>query len=334
MSLKVLFLISFIFICTACSKKVTLERELEIYKGVFENQLNTTISTKKVNRSELKYPERRELFLPRTTQRVSFNEFFSFADCELNRLVGEHNSLLNQHQGASEILLYDLAFIQLADECLNQRENSEENAELQHLLKTSLSKKRENIATSLWNATIASKEFQKLFSVFDSPISSQDIQPFIKKKKDYERLITAFNQLSNKQAGHLSQSEFDLSLGELRKEKLLGKSLLTMKTISTYLSAVNRSLREANSPICLPEGFVNNQAAPILVFSDLIQLAPLIGQIEQILRPNFVTNEAMSSYWLKHWSRNPKDNVTSTFESFRLQIMEHGMLLDERQSCE
>ena len=146
-----------IFFLAACSDTPTLEDDLKRYANTVATYTQRVLSVEDVDQKSMEYPRPRLLVHEKQAERISFREFFQLSACELNRLVGEHNSTLNKNQGHSEVLFYNLAFITLADRCLLAVDQPE-SAMAKMLQRVKLDKEKD-LHRLVWNATFASKEF-------------------------------------------------------------------------------------------------------------------------------------------------------------------------------
>ncbi len=109
-------------------------------------------------------PTRRNLRVNTADQRIGLLQFLKLHDCALWQAVGDRNSALGKVAPASQRLFSDLDFLALAPACVALLEDKGEDA-LAATLQRALDVKREELAVSIWQATFASEEFERLWHV-------------------------------------------------------------------------------------------------------------------------------------------------------------------------
>ncbi len=127
----------------------------------------TEIENPKAFKSELlQYPRHRDLFVPIDDIRISLLDFFSLDDCDLQILVAERNNAMGKVMSSPQILVYEHQFLVKLRTCLEKMSmepDASQNWQAQLAEVDSL--KSENISKVIWNATFASRAFEKLFSL-------------------------------------------------------------------------------------------------------------------------------------------------------------------------
>ncbi|ASJ75694.1 DUF3080 family protein [Granulosicoccus antarcticus] len=109
-------------------------------------------------------PRKRDMVLEQSSSTISIVDFLRLYDCALGEVIGERNSILGKVAPASQRLFTDLAFLQLAPECIAQLQSRNSEA-LAEKLAVAVKVKFEGLAKSIANATIASDEFSALWRV-------------------------------------------------------------------------------------------------------------------------------------------------------------------------
>lgn len=94
---------------------------------------------------------------------INLLELLALNDCALSVLVAEHNNSLGKLAGASQGLLYELQFLQLAPDCiaiLAERENVELAARLQE----AISAKQAQLPEFIWRAILGAAEYRSFWN--------------------------------------------------------------------------------------------------------------------------------------------------------------------------
>ena len=109
-------------------------------------------------------PRKRDMLLEQDSSQISILDFVRLYECALGEVIGERNSILGKVASASQRLFNDLAFLQLAPECIGQLQ-ARQNDTLADKLTEAMTIKRQGLARSIGNATLASDEFSGLWRV-------------------------------------------------------------------------------------------------------------------------------------------------------------------------
>jgi len=315
---------------SACEPKDSIRHVFESYQKKFESITRIELSVADVNRHTISYPKTRDLAIHIHQQTINFRQFFKLSHCQLNRLIGEHNSTLNRNQGPSEELFFDLAFIANAKLCMV---NSEEN---QHSTsKISVEKLAETKLASLdersWNASIASTEFSRFFSVYvHLPSRVQLTKPAQNTSNAIKFLGDYLGDVRGKANTHrdfsADRSRFDKSLGALHKDRYAGKVLLAMKVALIYVEAINEKLSilkgNENCAVLREQALkefrrnLNNDVNIILVGAETVR-----SFIDRLKIGQSVGGKTWRAYWQEHWS-----GPSSTYSKLTGEIEEHRQL--------
>jgi len=320
-----------------CGKDETLLSDLESLREHLQHALDINIPPPIVDRSDIAYPRRRELSIryPRTS--ISFSEFFQISGCQLNRLVGEHNSTLSKNHGYSENMFYDIEFITLAEQCLNainEDSTSSFNDKLSSIIKT----KKSRLSSTIFNAVFASKEVASFFSVYNAYPDKMELSTAT-------HLVTLLDIIAStdKNPPKEARAHFDITLGKLAQEKMGGKSLLGIHTLSLYLKTLNPLLSNYLNKTC--DGLEHQKG--VNVREEIERLLHIAAQLEirateiQQLKPlipqqSHTKTPALHQYWYRHWNQN-NDSAKSTYSLFIEQLTELKSMRDKdvsRQTCE
>jgi hypothetical protein len=104
------------------------------------------------------------VYLPQSEQAIGILEFLSLYGCRLQGLVAERNASLGKLARPSQQLIYELAFITHAPECIKALQ-AEGRDELVLQLANAVKEKRTRLAANIWQAIIVgdeAREFWKL----------------------------------------------------------------------------------------------------------------------------------------------------------------------------
>ena len=114
-------------------------------------------------RARTAYPRRRELQRPLPDLRTGMGRYFDLARCDMMGLVSRRNSVLSRVQEDSLRLGYELRFVALGQQCLDEG-RLEERPEQQRWLEEILDAKRNMLPDLYWNLSLAGDEFRDFFS--------------------------------------------------------------------------------------------------------------------------------------------------------------------------
>ena len=109
-------------------------------------------------------PQRRDLTLELSDQRIGILEFIRLYNCQLGQVIGERNSVLGRVAPASQRVFIELDFLRFAPACVSLL-RSRENHELADKLENAHAVKRKELPRLLWQATLGSDEFSKLWRI-------------------------------------------------------------------------------------------------------------------------------------------------------------------------
>jgi len=158
-----------ITLLASCSRSNSAESAFDNYIYRLSNVLGVERRDKTLEGQALleRYPTHRQLIQGIAPLKINLLDFLKLSSCDLQRHVGKRNSNLGRVLQPSQRMLYEYTFIHLAEECLQQLDNT---SELFRLLSESVETKRQQLSLLRWNAAFASKEFSVLFSLSASPL--------------------------------------------------------------------------------------------------------------------------------------------------------------------
>lgn len=193
-------------------------------------------------------PRKRDMLLEQESSQISIVDFLRLYDCALGEVIGERNSILGKVAPASQRLFNDLAFLQLAPECVTQLQ-IKRNDTLADKLTKAITIKREGLAKAIVNATLASDEFSGLWRV---PVTLEDFPV-----NGGSLTITELHYVESQVARWLSGDfrhdpvRFENVLGKLRHGQagsLIAAAVLTQSQLDTA-NQMALSRREGR-PLC------------------------------------------------------------------------------------
>ncbi len=289
------------------------------------------------------YPGRRQL--QRRVESLSINllDFLKLSPCDLQRLLGERNSSLGKVMADSQRLAYELAFIELANRCIQQLHEGGDDSGLAQTLRAAVRTKRASLADVHWNATWASAEFQTLFSDADHPVAASYWQsPATELEESLQQLLSG--PLSWQPAGGESwQTRRNLreqQLGIVARGNYLGQLRREMAWARLYLQAVEEQVlqRQARRPICLMQRLSDDGRVMqrVMLRSYIGEVQPLLSALDRRLlrlRPVLQASleqqaslpRPMDDYWRQVWSAD----AGSEWQAFRTAVVSHTRMWQE-----
>jgi hypothetical protein len=148
-----------------CEQQRTPREMLENYLWRLENV--TGLSARWPSEEELRVPgppRKRFRLLAIAEFQIGMLDFLSLQDCGLGELVGRRNSSLGRVMPASQLVVYELEFLDAAGDCIASL-RADGEAELADRLADVAIRKRRDLPQVFWNAIFGSDEFAALFSV-------------------------------------------------------------------------------------------------------------------------------------------------------------------------
>ncbi len=198
------------------------------------------------------YPSPRERSLPLADLRLGIVRFFQLHGCELFSVISERNSILGRVMPISRRLDYELRFLQSATACRARlAAEPAPDPELLMELDQIIAIKADNLARVFWNATLASPEMQKAFSLAVPPLEPAEDTAFVNSLQ----ALNYFNSLGRR----LGEPTLTLSLEDLESQYYTlqlqqygGRLLHALALLSDTLERAAAALEAAvdTRPVC------------------------------------------------------------------------------------
>ncbi len=208
-----------------------------------------------VEQAALLLPAQRELRIRFPRQTIGLLELFDLQDCRLHTLVAHRNSSLGKVAPASQQLVYELRFLELAHECIEQLAATE--PELTDYLQQVLASKREQLPQRIFAATLGAPEWRQFWRrphrLGDYPAQTSS------------RVLESIDYLSNRVEAWLQGAwQVDGQQLELHLQRLArgdgGQLLAAWRLLAQQLGVGTAMARQraAGQPLC-HAGIANRQ---------------------------------------------------------------------------
>lgn len=207
-------------------------------------------------------PRRRDRVLEMPELELGMLDFLSLYGCELQFVVGEKNSVMGRVMQPLNRLRYEVRFIQAAEACLPEIDDDDE---LKAGLTDAIESKRESLPIAIWNATWATEELERLFTL------AKGYYPVGEGQAPVSDLVNDLQRLE-RMVESLGAGDLDVSLDGLgaiqqrwQAEFRAGQLINSARLLTSYLNAGTGIIqgRLDDRPLCL-NGKPNNQ-------SDIVQ---------------------------------------------------------------
>ncbi len=281
-----------------------------------------------------RYPLRRDLLQPLQPLNIGLLDFLRLSDCDLQRLLGERNSVLGKVMAGSQQLLYHRQFIRLAELCLATLAQDADRSDLHAALEQALRVKQQDSANIGWNATVASVEFRQLFSLADGPLPPATVA-----LKPTE-LLVSLQQLARMLAATepLQSSELEAYYQVLGSANIAGRLLLSQQLVAIHLGRLTARVEAelGRRPLCYraapsPRARVAEQVFLRFYIGEVQpyisavhqQSVALGAELEALLEPYRPWPEPFARYWQRTWS---SQNQASVWRRFQSAVSEHTQL--------
>ncbi|MBE9538855.1 MAG: DUF3080 family protein [Proteobacteria bacterium] len=110
----------------------------------------------------IRIPDVDQLHVPLTADGFDASDFMVLGGCDLQATLGKYQSSLGRRASDSQRLLLDLEYLLLAPQCIEHK-HTQGQTELATLMVETQHLKRKQLPTAIFNATLASAEFQQLW---------------------------------------------------------------------------------------------------------------------------------------------------------------------------
>lgn len=223
------------------------------------------------------YPPLRQLQRPLPQAKINLLEYLRLSTCDLQRLIGQRNSSLGRVMADSQRLIYEVRFIELGRQCLQQLNASGGAEQLQRQLQQAVAEKSASLPVAAWNATVAGEEFARLFSAatvsLDTAAVTLEPSSLLTSLERLQRVSLPLSagrapgnpveggvrgdiegDIEGESTAHIGNVEgIEKELAVVGAEKYAGRLLHSMLLAERYLSAINRAMdaRLARAPLCI-----------------------------------------------------------------------------------
>lgn len=194
------------------------------------------------------FPGKRHLLVTEPAQSIDLLDFLALGDCELSQSLARHNSNLGKVSPASQQLLYQLEFLQLAPACIGLLEGKGDT-KLAQLLRAAQQSKLKHLDAYIWQALLGGGEFRVFWR---APQHLGDYPQQVSGE-----IIAAMAYLQQQATAWLSQ---DYSVNSAKLEANLqqirggdgGQLFAALALQSRYLEQANQMLRQKlhSTPLC------------------------------------------------------------------------------------
>ncbi|NHN36979.1 DUF3080 domain-containing protein [Pseudomaricurvus alcaniphilus] len=281
-----------------------------------------------------RYPQRRDLLQPLQPLNIGLLDFLRLSDCDLQRLLGERNSVLGKVMAGSQQLLYHHQFIRLAELCLATLAQDTGRSDLHEALELALRAKRQDSVNIGWNATAASAEFRQLFSLADGPLlpATAALKP--------TELLVSLQQLARMLAitEPLQSSELEAYYQVVGSANIAGRLLLSQQLVAVHLDRLTARVEAEldRRPLCYraapsPRARVAEQVFLRFYIGEVQPYISAVHQqsvslgaaLETLLEPYRPWPDPFARYWQLTWS---SQNQASVWRRFQSAVSEHTQL--------
>ncbi len=269
-------------IISGCEKQDTMQVRIQDYQERLERVLGSEFPEPDIINPTIRYPLPKNIRRTTSAFTISWLDFFSILNCDLNRLVGERNSSLGKLMSASQRWRYEQEFLLVGQQCLDMLQKEGRKLDLQKQLAEVLRVKSLEMVDIAWNATWAGPEFQQLMSFHDGPL------PVDFRYSDWSELTLALGLLLDKseQPTQLAESaELEQLNLKLVSYPAIGRLLLSVQQVTTQIGKINLGMREIMShrPICFNQA--SNPKARILsnVLTNIfiVKIQPYLAELNK-----------------------------------------------------
>ncbi|MGS2717216.1 DUF3080 family protein [Eionea flava] len=199
------------------------------------------------------YPDRRDL--QKSIPRININllEFLRLSECELQRHIGAKNGALGRVMEATQQLAYDATFLRLAKTCLEQLPS---NTLLAQTLQEAYQHKQEYLPYSVWNATVASKEFSYLFSLGTQALSFTEVKrQSLQLQEALKQLNQGYQQLLKTESADVFVNGVESHYQTIESSKYIGEIRLSLQIVTYTLQQADQMLEQRmdERPLCVSQ---------------------------------------------------------------------------------
>lgn len=321
-----------------CQQPEPVEAMFDNYHTRLARTLNVPRQIPTALPSEV-YPTRRILTQPLTPVKVDLLEFLRLSRCDVQRLVGQRNSSLGRVMSHSQRFIYEARFLQAGKNCLQRLLRDAKQTKIQAILQHALTVKSAERRLVTWNATIASQEFQQLFSGASKPLGLDFQRP--------SELIDALGRLRwQVQRWHSAdigpEADLEALYQVIGADSWLGQLAESLKLINSQLQALNKlqQVRLDSRPLCFKSRTNRHADAMNSVFFKYYigEVQPYLARVNQHgsavlaeldnLRQlstlgGSPAETAFTKYWQRMFAGAATDGVNSQWQAFESLLAQH-----------
>ncbi|CAA0082936.1 Uncharacterised protein [Zhongshania aliphaticivorans] len=246
--LQVAFTLIFALLLAGCTDRGELESNWQDYISRLSRVLDRDAGTAGFD-SSLHFPRPRDLALTFETSNIDLLDFLRLRRCALRETIAQRNSILGRHGDASAKLIFDLRFLNEAEDCI-QILNSDGKNSLATQLREAVNLKRRELPSRIFLASIAGAEFREFWQ------APPDLRAYPNDGKDPSIAALARWQYWQQQwlSGNWQHNADDvlLTLGEIRLGG--GGALLRAQQLNTHeLARASEIIKQRlnGRPLCL-----------------------------------------------------------------------------------
>ncbi len=315
--------------CLSACGSGTPEARFDTYLSRLERTLDTPRQPDMPAADLPELPRTAKLQLTFPGSKLDTLDFLALSGCALQVTIGKRNSSLGRMASASQRLLLELEYLQLAPDCVTQLREKERDS-LADMLEEAWRQKRAQLPGRIFNATLASAEYR---AFWQAPMHLADYP-----RHTSSAVVTALAEINAAASRWLSGDYrfdnlgFELQLSEiaagdggalLKAEALQAQWLETIDTVLAERVQRQRGLTFNRNPNEMTivknvvEKFFIAEIQPWLVAVDRRRqlLLPEIHALETLLAatlpPDYQRWQQHRDQSLEYWSTGPKRHVHS-----------------------
>jgi hypothetical protein len=150
-----------LFMVSGCSDGSLLEQNWQDYLARLSRVLDRDAGSI-AHEETLKFPRPRTIAMTFATSNIDLLDFLRMRRCALRETIAQRNSILGRHGDASAKLIFDLRFLNQAQECI-QALNEDNNETLALQLEDAVKLKIQELPARIFAAGIAGAEFREFW---------------------------------------------------------------------------------------------------------------------------------------------------------------------------
>ncbi|MEE4376816.1 MAG: DUF3080 family protein [Candidatus Competibacteraceae bacterium] len=230
----------------------TSEHLLADYVQRVENATGVKAQTTRSATVLLTYPTQRLLKLPMAEIRIGLADYMGLRHCRLFNLVSERNSLLGKVMPLSQQLVYEIDFLREAAICRQRLKNEAKgDKQTDQALLDMIEAKQTAFPVIFWNATFASPEMAKAFSLAADALRPDEINTHLYSSQAIDYLITLGAQ-APQFATKPDISELEEQYFALQLHRYGGRLLRSIAELSDILNRAADALERMMiaGPVC------------------------------------------------------------------------------------